>query len=353
MRIALNRMSYYARVAYNCWVKGRTEVPYLPEYVSLELTNVCNFKCAFCPQSNPNHLAALGRSYLKPDQAELLLGKIRAAGITTRLLHWTLDGEPFMNREFHKVCAVACRHGFDDMFFATNGTLASPRRMSQFPAEARYTLKIDYCADPVYFESVRGTPRSWQRIRDNIIALITDDRFSNVRVLFTDISPFGFQDRAELATRFQALKALFPKSNRVSFATKTFHNATGYLGTPGPRRAGRYVRCPYPWATLHVASNGDVVACSRDLEHKTVLGNLLRQPLPEIWNGEPMQALRRNLRDRHPERSAACANCDLPYDGSKYTVRNLINTAAGRLQLFAGGGWDPAPAPPRPPRKAT
>ena len=98
-----------------------------------------------------------------------------------------------------------------------------------------------------------------------------------------------------------------------------------------------------------MASNGDVVACSRDLERKTVLGNLLRQSLPEIWNGEPMQALRRNLRDHHPGRSGACANCDLPYDGSKYTVRNLINTAAGRLQLFSGGRWTAAPAPPRRP----
>jgi radical SAM protein with 4Fe4S-binding SPASM domain len=275
----------------------------------------------------------------------LLLGKIQAAGITTRLLHWTLDGEPFMNREFHKVCAVASRHGFDDMFFATNGTLASPRRLSQFPAEARYTLKIDYCADPAYFESVRGTPRSWQRIRDNITALITDDGFSNVHVIFTDISSFGVKDAAELRTRFRALKELFPASDRVSFATKTFHNATGYLGTPRATRARRYVRCPYPWATLHVASNGDVVACSRDLERKTVLGNLLRQSLPEIWNGEPMQALRRNLRDRHPERSGACANCDLPYDGSKYTMRNLINTAAGRLQLFSPGRLRSAPPP--------
>jgi radical SAM protein with 4Fe4S-binding SPASM domain len=349
MRIVLNRVHYYAQVAYNCWVKGSTRVPYLPQYVSLELTNVCNFKCTFCPQSDPNHLATLGRSYLKPDQADLLLGKIRAAGITTGLLHWTLDGEPFMNREFHKVCAVACRHGFTDMFFATNGTLASPRRLSQFPGDARYTLKIDYCADPVYFETVRGTPRSWQRIRDNITSLITDDRFSNVHVLFTDISPFAIQDPAELRARFRALKDLFPASDRVAFATKTFHNATGYLGTPRSGRAGRYVRCPYPWATLHVASNGDVVACSRDLQHKTVLGNLLRQSLPEIWNGEAMQALRRNLRDRHPERSAACANCDLPYDGSKYTVRNLINTAAGRLQLFSAGRLRPAPAPiPRP-----
>ena len=306
------------------------------------MTNVCNFKCAFCPQSGPDHLEKLGRSYLRPETADLLLGKIRAAGVDTTLIHWTLDGEPFMNRDFHKVCAVACRHGFTDMFLATNGDLASPRRLRQFPREASYTLKIDYCADRSYFERVRGTRGSWQRIRDNIQSLVSDDEHQNVHVLFTDISSYEVRDRIELRDRFEALKAMFPSSERLSFATKTFHNATGFLGGPKEGRGRAYYRCPYPWATLQVASNGEVVACSRDLEHKTVLGNLFVQSLPEIWNGEPMQLLRRNLRDRQPERSAACANCDMPYDGSKYTIRNLINAAKGRLQLLPAPKLRPA-----------
>jgi hypothetical protein len=43
------------------------------------------------------------------------------------------------------------------------------------------------------------------------------------------------------------------------------------------------------------------------------------QTLPEIWNGAPFQELRRNLVDRHPERSAACDGCDLPYDDAKFS----------------------------------
>lgn len=349
MHVDFNRILYYSRAVFNCWVKGSTYLPYLPEYISLELTNVCNFKCAFCPQSKPNYFSALGRSYLKPETADLLLSKIRAAGVQGNLLHLTLDGEPFMNRDFHKICAVACRHGFTDLFFATNGALASPRRIRQFPREVSYTFKIDYCSDPIYFESVRGTPGSWQRIKDNINGLMADDEHDNIDVIFTDISPFGFDDPKELAERFMALKALFPKSDRLSFATKTFHNATGYLGPPKRVGRTRYHRCPYPWASLHVASNGDVVACSRDLEHKTVLGNLFVQSLPEIWNGQPMQALRRNLRDGRPGLSAACANCDLPYDGSKFTLTNLINAAVGRLQVVSThrrGRSGPAAPPP-------
>lgn len=333
MRDKLRRFAYYLQVS-NSWLLWRdVRLNYLPEYVSIEVTNVCNFKCAFCPQSSPTHLTTVGRSYLTTERAELLLSRIREAGVRSKLVHWTLDGEPFMNRQFHKICEVGCRWGFTEMAFATNGALCTPRRLRELPPGARYSLGIDYCADPEYFEQVRGTPGSWERVRRNLLEVLEDERLNHIQICVKDVSPFSVTDPREQRIRFKQLKQLFPKSDRLSFATKTFHNATGFLEAPG-QRGNRYYLCPYPWATLNVASTGDVVACSRDLQRKSVLGNLLSQPLEEIWNGSPMQALRRNLRDRKPKRSAACVGCDMPYDGSKYTVRNLVNTARGRLQLF-------------------
>jgi radical SAM protein with 4Fe4S-binding SPASM domain len=328
----MRRFAYYGRVG-SSWIRRDIAVPYLPEYVSLEVTNVCNFKCSFCPQSSPVHLARSGRSFMSVERADLLLGRIREAGVQSRLLHWTLDGEPFMNRRFHELCAVACRRGFTEMDFATNGALCTPRRLLELPREASYHLGIDYCADPCYFEQVRGPRGSWERVRRNVLAALEDERLSHIRIRLKDMSSFSIADPRERRARFEELQRLFPRDARLRFASKTFHNATGFLGGTGDR-AAPYHLCPYPWATLNIASNGDVVACTRDLQHKTVLGNLLSQTLPEIWNGAPMQALRRDLRDRRPERQAACAGCDMPYDGSKFSLRNLLNTARGRLQLL-------------------
>jgi radical SAM protein with 4Fe4S-binding SPASM domain len=332
-RYRLRRFAYYLRVTHGWLLSRHLRVGYLPEYVSIELTNVCNFKCAFCPQSSPTHLRTVGRSFLTLERAELLLSRIREAGVQSRLLHWTLDGEPFMNRQFHKICGVALRWGFVEMDFATNGMLCKPARLQELPHAARYRLGIDYCADREYFERVRGTPGSWERIRKNLLKTLENDELNHIHFCLKDISSFSITDPKDQRICFAQLKKLFPKSSRLSFATKTFHNATGLVRGRG-LRSNRYYLCPYPWATLNVASNGDVVACSRDLQRKTVLGNLLSQPLEEIWNGLPMQTLRGNLRDRKPELSAACAGCDMPYDGSKYTARNLLSAARGRLQLL-------------------
>lgn len=328
----MHRFAYYLRAG-RSWFRRDIRVDYLPEYISIEATNVCNFKCSFCPQSSPTHLATVGRSFMSAKGADLLLGRIREAGVRSRLLHWTLDGEPFMNRRFHELCEVACRWGFTEIAFATNGSLCTPSRLLELPRTASYVLGIDYCADRDYFEQVRGTPGSWARVRRNVLAALEDERLGHIRIRLKDISSFDIADPSERRRRFKQLQRLFPRSGRLSFATKTFHNATGFLGGPGDRTR-RYHLCPYPWGMLTLASNGDVVACSRDLERKTVLGNLLSQPLAEIWNGLPMRTLRRDLSARAPELQAACAGCDMPYDRTKYSLRNLVNAARGRLQLL-------------------
>ena len=86
------------------------------------------------------------------------------------------------------------------------------------------------------------------------------------------------------------------------------------------------------------------MACCRDLEHKTVLGNLLRQEFDEIWNGEKYQALRRDLVQKQPGKQAACANCDMPYDAAKFSLGNMTKIAVHRLLLFERRSRDVPPA---------
>jgi radical SAM protein with 4Fe4S-binding SPASM domain len=133
------------------------------------------------------------------------------------------------------------------------------------------------------------------------------------------------------------MRRLFPTNGRIKFLSKTFHNATGYLGPGGSgEQSAGYNLCPYPWSSLTIASNGEVVACCRDLEHKTVLGNVFEASLSDIWNDKAFQKLRQNLLNRTPEKSAACADCDMPYDESKFSAKNIISSLLNRLQLLRG-----------------
>src|SRR5277367_1017472 len=96
-----DRIRNYLRIFYYWKVRKSLTPPYVPEDISIESTNVCNFRCSFCPQSDPRHHELVPRSYLDPEKARRVFEILRRDGVTTRTVHWTLDGEPFMNRQFY------------------------------------------------------------------------------------------------------------------------------------------------------------------------------------------------------------------------------------------------------------
>ena len=330
-----SRVISYGRAAWNMYVLERAELPYAPEYIALEVTNVCNFKCKFCPQSDSQHHHNVPRSYLDPEACASFLGKVRGAGITTNLMHWTLDGEPFMNKQFAELVRVSAGFGFTNTYFASNGMLCTAERLAEFPLDrVRLNIAIDFCADKGCFEEVRGTKDSWDRVRANIEQILHDPRTQNVGLELTDISSFSERDPQKLRAAFESLVALCGQHPNLRYSARVFHNATGFV-PPMPKRRGNYHLCPYPWTHFRIASDGDIVICCRDLDHKTVLGNLKTQSVQEIWNGAKMVAARRALLAQDPDAVRACRGCDLPYDDSKFTVKNIYRAARGRMQLFS------------------
>ncbi|NQT13238.1 MAG: SPASM domain-containing protein [Planctomycetes bacterium] len=241
-----------------------------------------------------------------------------------------------MNKRFAELVHISAKYGFTNSCFASNGMLCTVKRLLEFPLDkVRLNITIDFCADKTYFEEVRGTHNSWDQVSSNVKAILQDPRTQNVGVELTDITSFSEKDPKKLAQAFQALKQMFGQHENIKYVTRTFHNATGFISSEPPDRKQKYHLCPYPWTHFRIASNGDVVICCRDLDHKTVLGNLKTQSVSEIWIGEPMLRARRCLLDKTPELVAACKGCDLPYDDTKFSLKNLCRAAVGRMQILS------------------
>ena len=334
--MSAQKLYKYINIAYH-WKLRNSLLPPLPDEVSIEATNVCNFKCAFCPQSAPNHHNIVPKTYLTPKRAGDIMKQLRKGGISTKTLHWTLDGEPFMNKYFHELCEVALKYDFCHMYFATNGMLLTDTVLDKLPRskDTRYKFTIDYCADSCYFERVRGSKGSWERIHSNIEQSLNNSENNHMFFVLSDISAFEEDNHKIVDGKFEKLRGLFGGNKRVRFHKKTFHNAAGLISHANMSiQKDRYYLCPYPWTSFCIASSGDVVACCRDLRRQTTLGNIMEQSLPEIWHGAPYQELRNNLVKRTPWKSLACKGCDLPYDSAKFSLANFARTARGRLQIL-------------------
>lgn len=265
---------------------------------------------------------------------------MRKGGVKTDVIHWTLDGEPFTNKKIDEICLSAIQHDWRHFIFSTNGYFCTPNKLGKLPTNNQsvtYTLCIDYCSDKDLFEKHRGTPNSWKKVRENILQVLRNEQLNHISLKITDISSFSISDSSDLNNRLLSLKSMFPESDRIKFSSRIFHNATGFVsGILEKKReqSNKYNLCPYPWTSMVIASNGDVVACCRDLQHKTVLGNLFNEDLVSIWNGQKYQALREALANQKPQAMKACVDCDLPYDRGKFTIGHILKTGLSRLGIL-------------------
>ena len=98
----------------------------------LEITNVCNLRCAFCPGT--------GREprFLTPEEFRVLAGKLRGH---TEYLYFHLMGEPLLHPELKALLAIADELRFKVML-TTNGTLLPERQELLLASPALHKLNV-------------------------------------------------------------------------------------------------------------------------------------------------------------------------------------------------------------------
>lgn len=327
------------------WARGAARLSYPPRMVSIEPTNVCNYRCAFCPQSDPEH-RQLRRGKMSLEDLDQILDKIvEAKAAPHGTISFTHDGEPLLHPEFPEFIRRANQRRFAPRF-SSNGSRLTPEMADRLEQAGSFRPSIDWSSSREVFESKRGRKDDWELIRGNLAYLIEmSNRNPQVSV---EVFEMGTYDQpAQGEEMLQQLRSLLPTptSDRVEFGIRVFHNAVGALesspqsGTPegdaalpdGRRR--RYRRCPYPWSAMVIAFNGDVHACCRDLQGRTCLGNLLEaDSLWDIWNAEAFQEFRRLIAAKRPDQLGACRGCDLPWssDRSKWRLGNILRALRKR-----------------------
>ena len=316
------------------WATGSQSVGYAPKQVSIEPTNACNYRCSFCPQSNPAHHEQVPRGLMKLADLDMILDKITAAGAAwNRTISFTHDGEPLLHPEFPEFIRKANARGLRPRF-SSNGSRLTPDKADLLEAAGYFRASIDFSGSEEIFEKHRGKTGHWELVRSNIAYLIERSN-ANPSVCLEVTEMCGIQAPDDARTLLDRLRSVLPEptSKRVQFNIRVFHNAAGTVQLGHSTKKQQYKRCPYPWVSFVIAWNGDVHACCRDLEGKTRLGNMLETgSLWDIWNGERYRRFRELIANRQPEKVDACAGCDLPWSGDpqKWSVKNILRALRDR-----------------------
>ena len=270
--------------------------------VYLEITNVCNRSCAFCPKTRREP------RFLAEDDFVHLLEKLRP---WTDYLYFHLMGEPLLHPALPRFLALAGARGFR-VILTTNGTLlaqteqvllASPAlhkinlSLHSFEANAGSNLEcyVNMCADFAGRAATQGVLVNL-RLWNGDSAARTGWNAENARIL--DL----------LAVRFPRPWA--PSRTGERLAERVYLDRAEIFDWPDPEAEGENARhgCYGLRDQLGVLCDGTVVPCCLDHDGELALGNLLTEELEEILNRPRAQAILAGFR-RGEAVETLCKRC--------------------------------------------
>jgi len=90
--------------------------------------------------------------------------------------------------------------------------------------------------------------------------------------------------------------------------------------------------CPYPFYSISVNSDGLVSLCFIDWAKKLVIGDLNKESILGVWNGDKLKEYRLMFLNKARSTNPTCANCGQLSHGC---VDNIDNYAKNLISLYS------------------
>ena len=253
----------------------------------LEITNICNLNCAFCPGTRRRaHM-------LSREEFSVLAEKLRPH---TEYLYFHLMGEPLLHPLLGDFLEIAQNLGFRVML-TTNGTLLEKRGALLCKSPAVHKINISLQS----FEANAGG--AFDEYFDGCIAFARRATAAGKRCEFRLWNRNGLE---RLNPRIEAkLGAAFPKPWAKSregwkLAERLWLEPGDRFDWPDLRAEDRGERC-FCYGLrdqIGILCDGTVVPCCLDHEGDVPLGNLFKEDLADILSSERALAIREGFSRR-------------------------------------------------------
>ncbi len=236
----------------------------------VEITNICNRNCSFCPGTQRP------KRQMRLEEFRLVAQKLRPL---TQYLYYHLMGEPLTHPDLPRFLGMARERGFYSVI-TTNGTLLS-RRQDEIIAARPHKVSI----------SVHSFENGTERVLASYLAGIAD--FADAASCAGIIVVFRLWNKGFDGGRNQIIEAFL----RERFAGEWAQNTRGIRirdklhlewgdrfiwPDKDAETLGDQVFCYGLGDHFGILSDGTVVPCCMGSDGIINLGNVFKQPLPEI-----------------------------------------------------------------------
>lgn len=266
-----------------------------PMILFIDPSNLCNFKCKFCPTGHPEIIKNTGRwqGQMNFDLYKKIIDDLREFDKPLKVLRLYKEGEPLLNRKFADMVSYAKKSGMIKYIdTTTNGYLLKLDIIKPIIDAGLDRINISVCGmSEEQFLKFSGIKVNFDKFVDNIVNLykikgdcevcikITGDfmtkeekeRFFNI---FGDHTDRIFVENAA---------PCWPEFDVEKHIEKNISKIKGIYDQP----IGEDIRtCPYIFYSVTINSSGSVSLCFLDWAQKLIIGDIRKQSLKDIWEGD-------------------------------------------------------------------
>jgi len=299
------------------------ETPFL---VYIDPSNICNFRCRFCPTGHPELLKEVGRPAAIMDFGlfEKIVGDLSRFPNKIRALFFHKDGEGLMNPRLGEMMALAVQRGVAEKYWlTTNASLLTPAWAEKIVASGitAVRLSIEHVTAEGYRDITR-TFSDYNALLRGVAALYEErERRGSTMAIVAKMINFDFtpeqldkfaRDFGGITDEILLTEPNAWSRNEVFDFTLGVKPKAGYDGEM-PLMPDR-IACINPFYNLAVNANGLVGPCPLDWSLATVIGDVRTESLYDIWNGRrSLEFQLLHLTGRRND-NPACRKCEcIPY----------------------------------------
>jgi len=265
--------------------------------VYLEIGNICNLSCRFCPGTKRTKKA------LTEEELAVLLPKIRPY---TDYLYFHLMGEPLLHPKLEQFLELAREHGFK-VILTTNGTLLQNKQQMLLRSPALHKINISLHA----FEA-NDLAVPFQKYLADCFAF--GQASAGRKLVVYRLWNSGGEDTHNTEI-LETMHRYFPEEwvkERLGtrIADRTYLEYGDKFDWPdlAAPEGSEKVFCYGLRDQLGILCDGTVVPCCLDHEGDLALGNLLRQDMEEILSSPRAKAIYEGFSNREAAEEL-CRKC--------------------------------------------
>jgi len=290
-----------------------------PKIYNIETTNYCNMKCVMCPRTifmerkniwindelfdkltdhidiYPEEKVEKFFDWVEKDYKQSISEQSENGfyfSIVSRHLVLHGFGEPFLDKNLLKRIELCTKKKIPTYFSCTPATMTIEKAEKAMKAGLG-VLKFSLDAlDESKIKKIRGKKANFQESIDKILHLIEFKKKNNLKTKLVPCMIDLSIDNVDIEMHKNFLS--FWKDKDVYAYIKSQDNRWLYENDPTMKSRSHYSKqyCEYPWLSVSIMADGNVVPCTQISNDEIVLGNINKNTLDEIWNGENYKKLR-------------------------------------------------------------